>query len=84
MISNSLEEFVSMVFIKGSKKFMNNERRIEKLTSPININALFFKIFRGFLDTISPNKSKIEGIIITGPISIIFSIILFINVICMV
>ncbi|GAI00240.1 unnamed protein product [marine sediment metagenome] len=72
IISNSFEEFISMVLVMGSKKFIKRVSSIERLTSPISMNAQFFKFLSGLLVIIRLIISNVAGIKITGPNSIIY------------
>ncbi|MBA7682494.1 hypothetical protein ES703_90844 [subsurface metagenome] len=72
IISNSFEEFIcSMVLVMGSKKFIKRVSSIERLASPISMNAQFFKFLSGLLVIIRLIMNNMTGINITGPNSII-------------
>jgi hypothetical protein len=62
------------VSIIGLKKFTKIVRSIARLIIPIKMKMQFLKFFRGFLVVIKPIIKSIDGMIITGPISIILLI----------
>ena len=78
IISNFFGEFKIMVSISGLKKLMNKVSSIANPSIPAKIKAEFFKFLKGFRVVIKPTRNRIDGIIITGPISIILMIITFV------
>ena len=75
IISNFFGEFKIMVSIRGLKKLINKVSNIANPSIPAKIKAEFFKFLKGFRVVIKPTRNSIDGIIITGPISIILLII---------
>ena len=65
-----------IVLVSGSKKLTKIVINMLKLIKPSNIKRLFFRLINTFLVEKNPMIKKRHGIIITGPMSIRYSMIL--------